>query len=266
MLVEDPRAVLVGEPAMHDGVVLGVDDHAHRLVRSAVRHDLAVAPVPFQRDGRQLLGGELRTEGVAAERAAARRHDLEEVGALLDEQARGVPDAVHAVGFGAHEPAVAAANRYRSAGGEHPRAVDDALFETVLEAEGGLVPAAAVADGCHAGLERRSYVVRGAQEADGVIVGQVDVLAAPAVAGHVRVRVAVDEARQERRVGEVEDVPVRGRASEAGPTDTMRERSMRTTTSVAAGAPVPSRSLPAWMVSEPFERCMASPLSLRGED
>ena len=57
--------------------------------------------------------------------------------------------------------------------------------------------------------------------------------------------------------------PSGGAASEAGPTDTMRDPSIRTTTSVAAAAPVPSSTLPAWMVSEPFERCMAAPLSAR---
>ena len=115
VVIEDSRAVFVAEPAVHDRVVFSLDDHPHGVIRAAVRHDPAVAAMSFHRDRRQLLVGERWPEGIGPKRAPARCHHLEEISALFDELTGGMLDAVYAIGLGTHEPAVAAADRYRAA-------------------------------------------------------------------------------------------------------------------------------------------------------
>ena len=259
MFIEDSLALFVGEPGVHDRVVPGLDDHPHGFIRAAVRHYPAVAPMSFLRDRRQLLVRERRTEGVGPKRAPARCHHLEEVSTLLDELTSGMPDAIRTIGLGTHEPAMAAANRYRATRCKNPRPTNHTLLNAFLETEGGLVPAPTVADSCHPRIKGPPHVVCRAQQADGVVVTQVDVFTAPSIAGHIRMRVAIDQTWQERCVGEVEDVLVRRPALGAGPTDVIDLPTILTTISVAAAAPVPSRTLPARMVIDPSGCCMVAP-------
>ena len=159
LLVELLGAIGNGEPSVHDDVEAGIHHHAHGGVGAAVGGDQSVATVALVLDGPQLLHGEGGAERVGAQGAAASGHHLEEVGALLDELAGRMTDAVHAVGFRAHEPAVASRGGDGPAGCQQARAWDEALPDALFQREGGVVPAPAVADGGDAGLERHGHIV-----------------------------------------------------------------------------------------------------------
>ena len=191
-VIEYPIARLVCEPAMHDDVEPGVNDHAHGLVRAAVRRGEQPPSVPLFGDGLQLFAGKGRAKRVRPQRTSARRHHLEEVRALLDELTRRPSHAFRAIRLRAHEPAVPTGGGNRSAGGEHAGTAHETLANALLQAEGRLVPGAAVAHGRHPRFERMLDVVRRAQQAEVIVVVPVDVLTASSVPWHVRVRMAID--------------------------------------------------------------------------
>jgi hypothetical protein len=94
---------------------------------------------------------------------------------------------------------VAAGDRHGAAADHHPRAGHDATLDRVAQGRSDMAQRAVLADGRHARLERRSGVRGGTQENDVGAVGH-DVIAGCPISDPAHVRVAVDQARQDRRV------------------------------------------------------------------
>ena len=212
---------------MLDGVDAGLDGEFGRRVAVAVRRRLASPGVGLLHDGVHLRLRQLRVvHRIAQGEHAARGHELDDGGAVLDLPAHrlaalvgAVADAAldalggHAVGRKRIGVRVTAARADGVEGKDHPRPGHGAALDGVVQAEVDELGGAQVADGGEARVERAPGVLGGvlrllggpAQED----VHLVAVPALPRLEGDVRVR--VDEAGQKRGVAEVDDLRARRR-------------------------------------------------------
>jgi hypothetical protein len=104
--IVDLYAGVIGEPGLHDGIEPWVHHHPHGVVGSTMRHNDSVATMAFFTYCLEFLHRKSRPEGVCAQGAPAGAHDLQEVSTLFNELPSRLPNAIHTVSLGTHEPAV----------------------------------------------------------------------------------------------------------------------------------------------------------------
>ena len=216
---------------MLDRIDPGGDRHLAGGVAVAVGRRLATPVVRFVDDSVDLgLGHLRRIDGVRQGEYAARRHQLDHVGAVLDLEAHrraallgAVADAVdrpllrHASGRERRPVPVAAGRSEGVHRGEHARTGDQPLVDRVAQADVDVVVGAEVAHGGEAGLERLFRVGRGVERLLGREAQHVvDEVLRPARAElHGEMDMGVHQAGEQRRVSEIDHRGAR-RHGEAG--------------------------------------------------
>src|SRR5215470_8937998 len=220
----DQLRLLVEIAAVLDGIDAGLEGDAQAPSTEGVAHDLAPQRMRLVDQGAHLVqveGAVLRP--VAGARAgAARGGALDDVGARPNHGAHDRPrlldaigDAVGQRGIGRHDALVtrradavtnAADGRHDGHGGEQPRPADQALLD------GDPEPGVETARVSHGGVAHAEGALDGARGPQTAGAGRL--VETPAVREVVAVEgemvVTVDEARQHRAPGDVEDLGVRG--------------------------------------------------------
>jgi hypothetical protein len=153
--VEPPFVGLRHERAMLERGDSGLNRPADALDAVGMGRDRLVDSSRLFDDHRQLRLRELGVPGGRTGRhEPARRHDLDQVGAVLVVGADHAPQFVVAVGFTAHEPAVPAGHRDRAGGHHHPRAAGQAGGYGITHDHVEVGPRAEVAGRGHAHAEQ----------------------------------------------------------------------------------------------------------------
>ena len=199
---------------MDDHVEPGVEAVLDGGVGDGVRGGQPLVTMGLVDDRSQLVRREGRQVRVRGPRAAARRHDLDEVGALLDELADRAPDTVGAVGLAAEVVEVAAGDRHRPARDDHarPSAMPRLIASRTEKAIRPIEPFSRIVVTPEWSIARALTVALMQQQ---VVALGGDVVAARPVADADEVRMPVDEPGQDRRVA----VLVRGRLRAVGRPD-----------------------------------------------
>ena len=169
----------------------GVD---HRLLRPAVGGREPAEAVGRLDGGPELLRAVRRVVGDVPGGRAARRHDLDVVGAFRDELPDGGPDRVEAVGHPVAPVEVAVAVGHRPAAQEEARSDEVAAVDRLADDERHAVPAAVVPERRHAAREV-ALEVADRDQGHHLVRVEHHLLVRPAVAGQGEVSVGVDEAR-----------------------------------------------------------------------
>ena len=147
------------------------------------------------------IGGELR---VRADRATPRSHDLDEVRTLLEQQARRRTHRVRPIHLAAEVAAMPTGYRERIAAEDEPGAGHDPGADRVAQPEHEIALAAAIADRCHAGMERGTRVGVRLQE-EQFVRQRHPCREWRAVPRQHRMGVRVDQPRHDCAIAEIED-------------------------------------------------------------
>ena len=217
-------------------------------------------PVRLVRHRRQLGHGVRGAVGIGGAGRAAARHDLDVVGALLEQLADLGAHGRLAVGLGAEVAHVSARHRDGPPADDHARPRGEPAADALAQREGHPALGAVLAERGDAGVQQGARVLRGLEQQD-VVVFLRDVVAEGAVAWRDEVRVGVDEPGQDRGARRSPSGPRRRRPAHgpraARPMAAMRSPSM-SSAACSTGAPAAPSSRRAAVIS--VKRAGAAPI------
>jgi len=187
----------------------GLDGVDHRFPGSAVGRRESVEVVGLVHGGVQFgdrVGGSRR---VGTYGASPRGHDLDVVGAFVDEPAHRPADFLLAIGRLVAHMEVAACAGDGPAGDQHPRTGDEATAKALLQREADTVTGAVFTDRRDA-CQQVAAKVQCSREDHHLVGFREHLDVGPAVASQTQMRVSVDESRCQIRIVAQVDAPRRG--------------------------------------------------------